>query len=135
MRVLCPCDELGRRLVGTSNSMPALLCDPVSHGAETLFTARGAPPPLAGPQALVRPYDQIGSARGAGVGVGGFVRVVGAADQGAGLDVDEAEVERRLFEIAELVGMVVAHHRRVRRRWSKVLADGENLAAGRAQIG
>src|SRR5262245_39206820 len=49
------------------------------------------------------------------VGVRRFVRVIGAAHQRAGFDVHEPEIERHAFELAELVGMIVAGHRRVRR--------------------
>ena len=68
------------------------------------------------------------------VGVGGLVRVVGTADERTGFDVDEAHVEGGLFQVAELVGMVVADHRRVLRGRSEVLTDREDPAPDAAQI-
>ena len=65
----------------------------------------------------LRPAEMSGE-RGALVGVGGFVRVIGTAHERPGFDVDESQVERDSFEIAELVGMVVANHRGVLRRGS-----------------
>ena len=40
----------------------------------------------------------------------GFVRVIRASNQRSGFDVDESEVERDRFELAELVWMVVPNH-------------------------
>src|SRR4051812_44749832 len=52
-------------------------------------------------------------ARGAFIGIGGLVRVIGAPYQRPGLDVHEPEIERDLLQIAEFVGVIIADHRRV----------------------
>src|SRR5207248_544566 len=64
----------------------------------------------------------------------GLVRVIRAAHEGARLDVDKSQIEGDLFQRPEFVGMVVANHRRVLGRRPKILADGEDLAAGLMQI-
>src|SRR5713101_6902370 len=66
--------------------------------------------------------------------VGGLVGVVGAADERSRFDVDESEIERDGFQVAELVGMVVAEHRSVILRWSEVLTDGQNLTSDAPQV-
>src|ERR1700730_14904933 len=66
--------------------------------------------------------------------VGGLVGVVGAADERSRFDVDESEIERDRFQVAELVGMVVAEHRSVILGWSEVLADGQNLTSDAPQV-
>ena len=47
----------------------------------------------------------------------------------------EAEIERNVFQLAELVRVIVADHRRVRGGGTQVLADCEDLATDRAQVG
>src|SRR6266478_4994120 len=66
--------------------------------------------------------------------VGGLVGVVGAADERSRFDVGESEIERDGFQVAELVGMVVAEHRSVILGWSEVLTDGQNLASDAPQV-
>src|SRR5205823_12849437 len=68
------------------------------------------------------------------IGVGGFVRVVGAPHERSRFDVDEAEFQGRSLEVAELVRVVVPDHGGVVRRGTQVLADGQDLAAHAAQI-
>ena len=46
----------------------------------------------------------------------------------------EPKVERDVLEFAELVGVVVADHRRMRRRRPQVLSDGEDAAPHPAQV-
>ena len=75
------------------------------------------------------------SARDRGlVGVGGFVRVVGAAHQGAGLDVHESEVERDRFQFPEFIRVVLPRHGRVRVGRPQVLTDREDPAADLPQV-
>src|ERR1700720_2864703 len=67
------------------------------------------------------------------VRISGFVCVVRAAHERARFDVNEAQLERHLFELAEFVGMVVTDHRSVSIRWAEILADRQNSAAGLAK--
>src|SRR5262245_50011971 len=62
------------------------------------------------------------------------MRVIGAADERARLDVDESEIERNLFQATEFIGMVVPRHRRMLRRGTQVLPDRQYLAADAPQI-
>ena len=62
------------------------------------------------------------------------MRVVRAAHERAGLDVDEPHGERLALEVGELVGMVEAHHRRVLRGGPQILSDRQDAAAGVAQV-
>src|SRR5262245_15154683 len=67
-------------------------------------------------------------------GVRLLVRVVRRPYERARFDVDEAAIECRFFERGELVGMVVADHTGVLRRWTQVLADCQDGHADVAQI-
>src|SRR3954454_16962790 len=66
--------------------------------------------------------------------LGLFVRVIRRAHQRTRFHVDEAARKRFLLQIAELVRMVVPLHRRMRRRWSQVLADGQDRNAHAPEI-
>src|SRR5581483_1034675 len=60
--------------------------------------------------------------------------VVGAADEGAGLDVGEAEGQRLAAQGGELVGRDVALDGEVAGRGLEVLAERQDIAADGAQV-
>ena len=60
--------------------------------------------------------------------------MVGAADQGARLDVVEAHIQGRRPELHELVRRHVALHGKVVGGRAQVLAEGQNPAADIAQV-
>src|SRR5690349_1883647 len=68
-------------------------------------------------------------------GVDLLAGVVGAADEGARLDVGEAERLRRAAQAGELVGRDVALDRQVAGRGLQVLAERQDVAADGAQVG
>ena len=61
--------------------------------------------------------------------------VVGGADEGAGLDVLEAEGEGVIAELVELFGVVVADEGEVPGAGAEVLADGEDVDAVVDEVG
>src|SRR5947208_10577125 len=72
--------------------------------------------------------------RGIRAGFYGTVRHIGTAHQRCGFDVAEAERPRRSPQLRELRGRVIAAHRMVIARRREVLAEGEDLHAGLAQV-
>ena len=72
---------------------------------------------------------------GGPIGFGLLVGVVGAADERTRFDLTEADCEGVTLEIREVVGVVIACDRQVRGGWAKVLADRQDLATDRPQVG
>src|SRR5688572_2867311 len=61
-------------------------------------------------------------------------RVIRAANERTGLDVPEAERARAIAERGKRLRRDEAHDRKVLARRPQILADGENVAAGAAEI-
>src|SRR5271170_1030617 len=101
--------------------MPSGACPLQSEKAKGYFTTRQGGCDCA--------LCDLGRRRG-----GLFVRVVAGADQRAGFDVAEAHGEGFALEVGEFLRRVKTGHGEMVAGGTKILADGEDVAAGVGEV-